>query len=331
MWVKILTNLNSERRDNISVLITGGTGYVGSHVNKFFMSKGIKTILLDNLTNSSIQSALRTGAKIYIGDYGNKKLLTEIFQEEDIDTIIHLGGYISVQESVSRPLKYYYNNAYKTHVLLQQAKQAGIKNIIFASSAAVYGKNDSMEALREEGPIDPSNAYGRSKFICEKMIEGSGMRYCNLRFFNIAGSDETVGESHKEEFHIIPILMECHLNRQTFHLNGDSFDTKDGTCIRDYVHIKDVVNIIYECYKYNYSTTLNVGSGVGASNLDLIKEFQDMGYDISYNVVGKKGADAPILISNIEKAKKLFNWTPEYSNLRNIIKDTVYWGVNRNY
>lgn len=317
--------------NNISVLITGGTGYVGSHVNKFFISKGIKPILLDNLTNSSIHSALNTGSKIYIGNYGNKKLLKLIFEENNIDTIIHLGGYISVQDSVSHPLKYYYNNVYKTRVLLKQAKRAGVKNIIFASSAAVYGKNNSIEPIQEETPINPSNAYGRGKFICEKMIESSGMRYCNLRFFNISGSDRTIGESHRQEFHIIPILTECHLNRQIFCINGDSFVTKDGTCIRDYVHIKDVVDIIYKCYQYNGCATLNIGSGIGTSNLDLIKEFCNLGYDISYRVGHCKNVDAPILVSNIDKVKNLFNWTPRYSNIPNIIQDTIYWGVNRNY
>ena len=233
----------------MSVLIIGGAGYIGSHISKLFIEKEIPIIILDNLINGHLES-IDKNALFYNGDYGDKHLLQLIFKKHNINTIIHLGGYISVSDSVKHPLKYYYNNYYKTLVLLHQAKKYNTKNIIFASSAAVYGKNNFLRPLRETSSIKPSNAYGRSKILCEKAIKKSGINYCNLRFFNVSGSDRNIGESHKNEFHIIPTIINKFFNKQIFYINGQSFNTNDGTCIRDYIHVKDVCNLIYKAYIY---------------------------------------------------------------------------------
>jgi UDP-glucose 4-epimerase len=314
----------------MSVLIVGGAGYIGSHVNNFFIEQNVDTVILDDLTNGNAEAISRASG-FYIGDYGDKNLLRKIFAENYISSIIHLGGYISVHESTKHPMKYFYNNVYKTKILLKEAQKAKVESIIFASSAAVYGKNNSKYPIKERSNLRPSNPYGWSKLMCERMIAASGLRYCNLRLFNVSGCDGEIGEAHREEFHIIPKITEAHLNKRVFKLYGDSFNTHDGTCVRDYVHVKDVVQLIYQCYMSNRCTTLNVGSGKGISNLDLVSTFNSLGYEVRYEIVDAKRADPPVLIADIAKARKMFHWEPIYSDIQSIIFSNINWAKNRLY
>ena len=321
----------------MSVLITGGIGYIGSNVANLFFKNNIPVIILDNLSNSNIKSiSTLSSYKFYYGDYGDKKLLKKIFKENNINVVIHLASNISVGESIQRPLKYYYNNYYKTIKLIKTMKKFNIENIIFASSAAIYGNNLSEVPIKENNILCPISPYGKSKKLCENLIQKSNMHYCNLRFFNVSGATEYMGESHINEFHIIPLLVSCYLNNQTFYINGQTFNSKDGTCVRDYVHVTDIANLIYKSYIYlikNYkqSLTLNAGSGIGVSNLELIQKFAEMNYNISYEIKSERKGDPPFLIADISQAKEFLQWEPYNSNIYNIIKDNIYWGLNRYY
>ena len=310
----------------MQVLIIGGAGYIGSHINNYLINKNIDTIILDNLYNSNLKLSNKNTKKIYIGDYGNKKLLNQIFKENNIDIIIHLASYISISDSIKHPIKYYYNNVYKTKKLLKEMKRYKINNIIFSSSAAVYGKNNHNISLKENFNLIPSNPYGKNKLRCEQLIKKSGLNYCILRFFNVSGSDFNIGENHKNEFHIIPLLVKAMIKNKIFYLNGQNYNTKDGTCIRDYIHIKDLIDLIYQCCLFIYQnndvkTIFNAGSGIGTSNLDLINKIIKIDNNFQYKIKSGNYFDSSILIADIYQANKILNWYPKFSNIDLIIKD----------
>ena len=181
----------------MQVLLIGGAGYIGSHIIDLFLKNNIEIIVLDNLINSDLNQIKSFNIKTYIGDYGNNKILKQIFKENNIEAVIHLGGLISVSESVKHPINYYFNNLYKSHILINQCKKTNIKYFLFASSASVYGKYNKIEPLTEDSIKKPNSPYGQTKLFTEKLLEKSGLCYGILRYFNVAGASNNIKECHK--------------------------------------------------------------------------------------------------------------------------------------
>ncbi len=315
----------------MNILITGGAGYIGCHTAEVLTKKGYKVYILDNLINSDLSQIVSHSQKIYIGDYGNKKLVKNIIKKHNIQAIIHLGGLISVGESVKHPFKYYYYNFYKTYHLIKIAEKLKIKHFIFASSAAVYGNNYS-KILSENQILKPQSPYGKTKLLIEQLLQKSKMNYGILRYFNVAGASSTIGEKHKNEFHIIPKIIEAVTNDNLFFIFGDNYLTSDGTCIRDYVHVKDVALANLQCLEYlsnnNTSIIINVGSGKGHSILEIIQIVKSLNLPIKYCFTESKKGDPPILVADINQIKEKLNWTPKHSNIVNIINDYFNWYTN---
>jgi UDP-glucose 4-epimerase len=318
----------------MAILVTGGAGYIGSHTVKYLMEKNEEVIVVDNLQNGH-QSAI-TSTKFFKVDIRDKDKLRQVFQDNDINSVIHFAANSLVGESMEKPLEYFHNNVYGTMCLLETMMEYNVKNIIFSSTAATYGEPTKIP-ITESYETNPTNAYGESKLMIEKLMKwfdySYGIKYVSLRYFNASGADPggAIGEDHEPETHLIPLLLQVPLGkREKVYIFGDDYDTPDGTCIRDYIHVNDLASAHYLSYLYlkegMNSEIFNLGYGNGYSVLEILNTCRKItGHSIPSEVKERRSGDPAVLIASSEKARRLLNWQPKYTSLERIIGDAWNW------
>lgn len=319
----------------MSVLVLGGAGYIGSHAVYQLIDQGYKVVVIDNLQTGHEQ-AIHPQATFYKGDIREKEFLTSVFQKEKIEGVLHFAANSLVGESMEKPLMYFDNNVYGTQVLLEVMNEFDVKNIVFSSTAATYGDQKIM-SITEDTPTLPTNAYGETKLTMEKMLKWcSGayeMKYVALRYFNVAGARPTgeVGEDHTPETHLIPLVLQVALKQREFiSVFGDDYDTPDGTCIRDYVHVEDLIAAHILALKYletgGESNVFNLGSNQGFSVLEIIETARKItGHSIPEKIVARRAGDPAKLIASSQKAKQVLGWDPKRTDIEQIIGDAWSW------
>lgn len=322
----------------MSILVLGGAGYIGSHTALELIKSGEDVIVVDNLSTGHIQ-AVPTGAKFYQGDIHDKAFLDNLFESEQIDAVIHFAAYSLVGESVTNPLKYYDNNLCGTKVLLSSMVEHNIDKIVFSSTAATYGEPENIPIL-ETDRTSPTNPYGETKLAMEKMFywtsKAHNLRYVSLRYFNACGADSSgnIGEAHNPESHLIPLILQVpNGKRESISIYGTDYDTPDGTCIRDYIHVTDLAQAHILAVRYlcngNQSNIFNLGNGVGYSVKEVIETARKVtGHTIPAVETPRRAGDPARLVASSEKAKKVLGWKPVHNNLEDIISDAWNWHKN---
>lgn len=321
----------------MSTLVCGGAGYIGSHMVAELLKNGEDVIILDNFVKGHREAVL--GGKVYEGDLRNKEVLQKVFTENKIDAVIDFAAFSLVGESVHEPLMYFENNVYSTLCLLQAMKEYGTKYIVFSSTAATYGEPENIPILEEDKTF-PTNPYGESKLIVEKMLKwcdkAYDIKYTALRYFNAAGAhiSGSIGEDHRPESHLIPIILQVALGqREKIMIYGDDYNTPDGTCIRDYVHVTDLASAhllaLQRLRNGGESKIYNLGNGKGFSVKEVIDATRKVtGVNIKAEVDKRRPGDPAILIASSEKAKKELNWEPKFDSLETIIQSAWNWHKN---
>lgn len=322
----------------MSVLVLGGAGYIGSHTALELIRAGEEVVIADNLATGHIE-AVPQGAKFYQGDLHDKSFLDSIFENEYIDAVIHFAAYSLVGESVTNPLKYYDNNLCGTKVLLDSMVEHNIDKIVFSSTAATYGEPENIPIL-ETDRTQPTNPYGETKLAMEKMFywtsKAHDLRYVSLRYFNACGADKSgsIGEAHNPESHLIPLILQVpNGKRESVSSYGTDYDTPDGTCIRDYIHVTDLAQAHILAVKYlrngNESNIFNLGNGVGYSVREVIETARKVtGHPIPAIETSKRAGDPARLVASSEKARTILGWHPEHDSLEEIIADAWNWHKN---
>ncbi|MEI5989488.1 UDP-glucose 4-epimerase GalE [Enterococcus crotali] len=322
----------------MSILVLGGAGYIGSHAVDQLINKGYEVAVVDNLLTGH-KEAIHTKATFYQGDIRDKSFMQKVFQNETIDGVIHFAASSLVGESVEKPLVYFNNNVYGTQIVLEVMEEFGVKNIVFSSTAATYGEPKEMPIV-ETMATNPENPYGESKLMMEKMMkwcdQAYGIRYVALRYFNVAGakSDASIGEDHDPETHLIPIILQTALGqREYLGIYGDDYDTPDGTCIRDYVYIEDLIAAHIAALDYlqkgNESNIFNLGSNTGYSVKEMLEAARTVtGKEIPAKVLPRRLGDPSRLVASSEKAKAILAWQPQVTDISEIIKTAWDWHVS---
>jgi UDP-glucose 4-epimerase len=321
----------------MAILICGGAGYIGSHMAYHLIENNKEVIVLDNLEKGH-KDALPS-VKFYQGDIRDKVILNKVFSENKIEAVIDFAAYSLVGESMSEPLKYFNNNVYGTISLLEAMKEHNVKYIVFSSTAATYGEPSSIPIVEDDSTI-PTNAYGESKLIVEKMLKwcdtAYGIKYTALRYFNAAGAHTNgqIGEDHSPETHLIPLVLNVALgNREKIMIFGDDYNTKDGTCIRDYIHVSDLASAhllaLERLMKGGTSTAYNLGNGTGFSVKEVIDISRKVtGHPIPAEVAPRRLGDPAVLIASSERAIKELGWEPKFDDLETIISTAWNWHKN---
>ena len=322
----------------MAILVLGGAGYIGSHTALELVKAGNEVVIADNLV-TGYRKAIPEGAKFYEGDLRDSDFLDNLFHQENIDAVIHFAAYSLVGESVTNPLKYYDNNLYGTKVLLEAMVKNNVGKIVFSSTAATYGEPENIPILESDRTC-PTNPYGETKLAMEKMFkwtaEAHGLRYVSLRYFNACGADEsgTIGESHNPESHLIPlILLLPNGKRETISIYGTDYDTPDGTCIRDYIHVTDLAQAHILAVQYlnngGESDIFNLGNGVGYSVREVIETARKVtGHPIPATETSRRAGDPARLVASSEKAKSVLGWKPVHDSLEEIIASAWNWHKN---
>lgn len=311
-----------------TILITGGAGYIGSHIGYILARNGYKVIVLDKLVYG--QSFDHAWATFIKGDFGDIQLLHHIFSSYSVDAVIHCAACIEVGESVRNPLVFYSNNVANTIKLLESMLAHSVKTILFSSSCAVYGIPQKLP-LTEAHPFDPISPYGMTKFMMEKIIQDMDRAYgfssCIFRFFNAAGAlpEEGLGEQHKPETHLIPLLLQAAHEQKIFKLFGNNRPTPDGSCIRDFVHVLDIARAHLLALQYleagNPSDIVNLGVGNGVSVKEMMSAVERVcGLKVPYSVEQDRPGDPAILVADSSKAQQILGWSAQYSDIDAIIR-----------
>ncbi|MDO8870337.1 MAG: UDP-glucose 4-epimerase GalE [Methanobacteriaceae archaeon] len=316
------------------ILVVGGAGYIGSHVNKVLHENGEETLVLDNLSYGH-EEFVKWG-KFVKGDLSNTELLTNIFEKYTIDAVMHFAAFTYVGESVEDPQKYYVNNLKNTLDLLDVMKEFNVNKFIFSSTCAVYGEPQKLP-LSEDHPLNPMSPYGNSKLMVEKILEDYSkaydLNYVSLRYFNAAGADPSseIGEWHNPETHLIPLVLDAASGRrESVSIYGTDYPTPDGTCIRDYIHVLDLAQAHYKALKYlnekNKSQVFNLGNGNGFSVKEVIQACQEVtGNQIKVIEDELRPGDPPILVGSSKKAYEVLGWNPQWTDLHDIISTAWDW------
>lgn len=315
----------------MSILVCGGAGYIGSHTVYKLIEQGRDVVIVDNL-QSGHMGAVHPKAKFYKGDIRDSAILDKIFTENKIDSVVHFAANSLVGESMVKPLLYFNNNVYGMQILLESMVKHDIKNIVFSSTAAVYGEPKKIPIL-EDDETNPTNTYGETKLTMEKMMKwcnkAYGINYVALRYFNAAGSlgDGTIGEDHNPETHLIPLILQVPLKkRDAITIFGTDYPTPDGTCLRDYIHVLDLADAHIKAVDYlesgKGSNVFNLGNGVGFSVKEMIQAAEEAtGQDIKVVLGERRAGDPAQLIASSDKARNILGWVPQYTDVKKIIKD----------
>jgi UDP-glucose 4-epimerase len=319
----------------MSVLVVGGAGYIGSHAVRALLKDGEDVVILDNLQTGHVES-IPQDVRFYEGDLRDRAFVKEVFAKERITDVLHFAANSLVGESMTDPLAYYDNNVFGTQVLLEAMRDAGVKRIVFSSTAATYGDQTVMP-IDETALTNPTNTYGATKLAMESMIrwcdQAHGIRSVALRYFNVAGAIATgeIGEDHDPETHLIPIVLQvANGQRDAITVFGDDYATEDGTCIRDYIHVQDLVDAHLLALRYlredGASDVFNLGTANGLSVLEIVEAARHVtGHDIPVRLGERRAGDPAKLIASSEKARRVLGWTPARSNVETILTDAWNW------
>lgn len=319
----------------MGVLVCGGAGYIGSHAVRALLAAGEEVIVLDNLQTGHVD-AVPENVKLCLGDLRDTEFLDRVFKENKIDGVIHFAADSLVGESVVEPFKYYDNNVGGSLSLLKAMKKYGVKHIVFSSTAATYGEPKNIPILETDATV-PTNPYGETKLAVEKMLKWAdgayGIKHTVFRYFNVAGAYETgeIGEDHSPETHLIPIILQVALGkREKISIYGDDYPTADGTCIRDYIHVMDLVNAhvlaLKKLKEGAESTVYNLGNGEGFSVKEVIEVARKITkHSIPAEICPRRAGDPARLVASSEKAIKELGWKPKYNKLEQIIESAWNW------
>jgi UDP-glucose 4-epimerase len=322
------------------ILVAGGAGYIGSHCTLDLQRAGYDCVVLDNLSEGH-REAVQTEHFCQV-DLADVEQIREVFRKYPIEAVIHFAAHCYVGESVTNPQKYYYNNVVNTLNLLQVMLEFGVKKIVFSSTCATYG-NPVYTPIDEKHPQSPINPYGMTKLMIEKIFQdydrAYGLKYTALRYFNAAGADNeaNIGESHDPETHLIPLVLEVAAGkRECIKVFGDDYETPDGTCIRDYIHVNDLSSAhrlaVRKLLDGGSSNFYNLGIGKGFSVKEIIDITREItGKSIKQEIVARREGDPPILYANNIKAKTELGWEPKFTRIDDIISTAWYWEQNRRY
>jgi UDP-glucose 4-epimerase len=324
----------------MKILVTGGAGYIGSITNWLLGKQGFETVIFDNLSCGHKEAVGDT--PLVVGDLANKTDITALFEQHQFDAVIHFAALALAGESMERPADYYLNNIIGGVNLLEAMKMAGCKHIVFSSTCALYGTPQQLP-VTELAPIHPESVYASSKRMVEEILAWYGklydIRYTNLRYFNAAGAllDGSLGEDHHPETHLIPIALSVAAGKQNeLSINGDDYDTTDGTCIRDYIHVLDLADAHIKALEYlkkgGPSDSFNLGVGKGYSNKEVIQTVESVvGKEIPKKIVARRLGDPAAIWADNTKAKKILGWEPKHSDLKTIVESAWRWhNANRN-
>ena len=315
------------------ILVTGGAGYIGSFMIRHLRDSGYEPIVADNLSSGHLKAV--EGFNFNQVDLlYEKDKLDVIFEKEEISGVIHMASYIQMGESFRNPAKYFENNLIVAINVLNAMQRFNVNNFILSSSAGVYGNPEKLP-IKEDDPKDPENPYGETKLMIEKMLpwyeKAYGMKYISIRYFNAAGAslDGSIGEDHPEESHLIPLALKAAIGDEEFTIFGNDYNTPDGTCVRDYIHVLDLVENHTMALSYLFeggkSNSFNAGVGRGYSNNEVIKTIEkvtDKKMNIKYGE--RRKGDADNLYASNEKIKKVLGWSPKY-DLEKIIETAHLW------
>jgi len=319
----------------MKVLVLGGAGYIGSHAVYQLIDKGYDVVVVDNLQTGH-EEAIHPKATFFKGDIRDKAFLRTVFAEEQIETVIHFAANSIVGESMINPLKYFDNNVYGTQVLLEVMHDYKVNRIVFSSTAATYGEPEQVP-ITEDMPTAPTNTYGETKLAMEKMMKwcdtAYGIKFVALRYFNVAGARQggQIGEDHAPETHLIPLVLQVALNKREYiTIFGQDYNTADGTCIRDYIHVEDLIEAHILAMNYlkeqEASNVFNLGSSQGFSVKEIIETARLVtGHAIAAKVGERRAGDPSTLIASSDKAKKILGWQPTRTSIEKIIADAWTW------
>ena len=317
------------------ILVCGGAGYIGSHAVRQLIDRGEEVIIVDNLETGH-EDAIHPQAKFYKVDIRDEEALDKVFAENKIDEVIHFAANSLVGESMTNPLKYFNNNVHGTEILLKVMVAHDVKKIVFSSTAATYGEPKNIPIL-ESDETNPTNAYGETKLCMEKMMKWAdkahGVKYISLRYFNVAGAHESgeIGEDHNPETHLIPLILQVPLGKREFiSIFGDDYETHDGTCIRDYIHVTDLADAhilaVHKLREGSESNIYNLGSGNGFTVKEMIETARKVtGHEIPAKVCERRAGDPAKLVASSEKARRELGWVPKHENVEDMISSAWNW------
>ncbi len=325
----------------MTILVTGGAGYIGSHAALALKKAGYGVVVLDNLAyghRELIEDVVKV--ELIVGDTNDRALLDKLFASHDITAVMHFAAYIAVGESVKEPDKYYRNNVASTLNLLEAMLSAGINKFVFSSTCAVYGMPKEIP-MTEDHPHDPLSPYAASKDMVERILadfdSAMGLKSVSFRYFNASGAEPNglLGEDHNPETHLIPLSLLTALGkREHLYIFGTDYDTPDGTAVRDYIHVNDLADAHVLGLEYllngGKSEVFNLGNGNGFSVKEVIETAREVtGLEISAIEQDRREGDAPILVGSSDKARRILGWQPKYADLRKIISDAWQWHQKR--
>jgi len=319
----------------MNVLLTGGAGYIGSHVLRAVIEAGHNCVVYDSLVKGHAQAIERTGAKLILGDISDHRTLGRTLEENGIDTVINFAAFIEAGESVEKPEKYFRNNTAKSLELLETMRAFGVKRIVFSSTAAVYGIPTRIP-IEETDPLAPINPYGSSKLCVEYMLQAYAEAYemgvAALRYFNVAGADPAgdIGEDHSPETHLIPLVLQVPMGkRASMKIFGDDYDTPDGTCIRDYIHVCDLADahvLAAGAIEPGRVKVYNLGNGEGFSVKDVIETCREVtAHEIPAEITPRRPGDPARLVASSQKAIEQLGWKPQFPELKTIVSHAWAW------
>ena len=318
----------------MSILVTGGAGYIGSHCVAALIDRGVDVVVVDDLSKGH-RAALK-GGRLYVGNVADKAFLNTVFEKETVEAVIHFAAYSLVGESMQVPEKYFRNNVTAGLSLIETMIEHKVPYLVFSSTAATFGEPEHVPIVETDRQV-PTNPYGESKLIVEHMLkwcdQAHGLKYCALRYFNVAGarSDGSIGEDHRPESHLIPLILQvAQGKRDKLSLFGTDYPTKDGTCVRDYIHVEDLIDAHMLALDYlrsgNPSTAFNLGNGQGFSNREIIEAARRVtGHPIPVSEEGRRPGDPATLIASSQKAMDVLGWKPKYTNVEDIIATAWKW------
>ncbi len=319
----------------MKILLTGGAGYIGSHVLNLLGQDGHDIVVVDNLSTGRKEALLYGRHEEF--NLEETERLEELIKKEKFQACLHFAGSIIVPESVEKPIKYYQNNTQNSLELIRLCEKHGVHNFIFSSTAALYGDSATNGICTEESPLIPINPYGRSKLMTEMMLEDTSkvtnLNYVALRYFNVAGAnvDLKVGQCSPNATHLIKIASECATGKRPgMEIFGEDYDTKDGTCVRDYIHVDDLAQAHVDALKFlvtkKESAVLNCGYGHGYSVKEVVETVKRVtGKDFEVKITGRRAGDAGTLISKAGKIREVIGWTPKYDDLDLIVRTAFEW------
>ena len=342
--VPIITAIVQPRQGNVltesAILVTGGAGYIGSHVARQLAARGERVIILDNLSTGFREAT--EGSELVVGDTGDADLVNRLLREHQVDTVMHFAAKTVVPESVADPLKYYSNNTNNSRILLEACVAQGVRRVVFSSTAAVYGEVDG-EAASEDAQLNPINPYGRSKLATEWMLQdlatAGELAHVSMRYFNVAGSapDGRIGQSTPKATLLIKVAAEAAAGvREGLQVFGTDYPTPDGTCIRDYIHVEDLAHAHVLALDHlrdgGASLTLNCGYGHGYSVLEVLETVNRVnGAPLNVTYTDRRPGDPARLVANADRIREKLGWEPQFDDLDVIVRTALDWERNKRY